>query len=543
MLLSRSHARIVLGLLVSLVPGSVPLAQSEFEIIVDPAASFPAEFQHRFGAQVALDGDRILVRVPNDDDGRGTVRLLERELEGWVEAERWFSGATSGIAYQEFGFSLDLEGGLAVVGSPSCDGLAVFSGRVYVYTESELGWTDPELVFAADSTDCNRFGSAVDLEGTRLVVGADRDDGTGNNNGAVYVFEEAGEEWVQVAKLAASDTADSEFFGGSVAQSRDWILVGDRRYAYFFELVGSTWVERQKLDSWSWANPGLASVSVALLEDRAVVATPFGSDAGVWVFEYDGSSWVNTAQLVSDGPSGEFGAAVVLLEDRILVADPKQDLPADLDAGTVHSFAYRSGEWVQQRIWTASSPNDQDLLGSSLAANDHWVVAGAPWRPAFTQLGAVFAFAQAPQVEPYGCGTNPEGSLAQTGGSATLGDALTLGIGSPGGIGGPGAPAAYLAVGFGPDPGFPCGSVLPGWGLTGAGSDGELLVQLGSGFLGLLEAGLRAGGGVAVEATIPIPADAVLLGTKLYAQGVVLDPTPGANPFGLTNGLRIAVAP
>ena len=52
------------------------------------------------------------------------------------------------------------------------------------------------------------------IEGDTIVVGASFDD---DRSGSAYVFTRTGTAWTEQAKLTASDAADDDFFGASVA--------------------------------------------------------------------------------------------------------------------------------------------------------------------------------------------------------------------------------------------------------------------------------------------------------------------------------------
>ena len=79
----------------------------------------------------------------------------------------------------------------------------------------------------------------------------------GSNSGSAYVFRYDGSDWVEEAKLTASDGAADDYFGISVAVSGDTAVVGafdfERRNgsssgsAYVFRYDGSDWVEEAKL--------------------------------------------------------------------------------------------------------------------------------------------------------------------------------------------------------------------------------------------------------------------------------------------------------
>ncbi len=142
-------------------------------------------------------------------------------------------------------------------------------------------------------------------------------------------------------------------------------------------------------------------------------------------------------------------------------------------------------------------------------------------------------------LTPYGCGFNPPDSLLRLSGSGSLGQTLTLGVNNPLGTQSPGA-LALLAVASSPDAAFPCGSVLPGFGMAGPQTDGEILVSLippsPEIFLGPV-----VWGGVAAPAAfdLPIPNVLSLAERSIFLQGVLVDPSTGS---AVTEGVEIVLA-
>lgn len=140
-----------------------------------------------------------------------------------------------------------------------------------------------------------------------------------------------------------------------------------------------------------------------------------------------------------------------------------------------------------------------------------------------------------------GCGVNPRGSLRVIGGSTSLGRAVVVGIDNPVGSQPAGSLAALLLA-FAADPAFPCGTSVAGWGMLGG--PGELQVDTRAGLV-TWAAGLAWGGaGSPVRVPVAIPRDASLVGRALFAQGAIVDPSPGAaRPVGITDAMEICVRP
>ena len=146
-------------------------------------------------------------------------------------------------------------------------------------------------------------------------------------------------------------------------------------------------------------------------------------------------------------------------------------------------------------------------------------------------------------IAGYGSGINPAGSLIPL--TATLpkvGETLVLGVDNPLGTQAPGS-MPILAISSLPDPAFPFGTLVPGWGMTGPGDDGELLINIAWPDPVLtLSDGLWAGPGTPAPTLVPVPSDCFFVGFTVYAQAVLVDSSPTAMiPIGITEALALTI--
>jgi hypothetical protein len=130
-----------------------------------------------FGQSVAFDGDTVVVGAPGTRQSSGTAYVFERLAGDWIQ--RASIPAPDGDATGDFGQSVALAGGVAVVGAPASSE----TGRAYVVRASD-GWTDALRLVAADPAESADFGTSVALSGTTALVGAPAFDGTS----AAYLF-------------------------------------------------------------------------------------------------------------------------------------------------------------------------------------------------------------------------------------------------------------------------------------------------------------------------------------------------------------------
>ena len=111
--------------------------------------------------------------------------------------------------------SVAISGETVVVGAPVDDGAAgIDQGSAYVFVRSGGVWSQQQKLEASDAAEGDLFGYSVAISGETVVVGAPFDDGAaGIDQGSAYVFVRSGGVWSQQQKLEASDAAAFDGFG------------------------------------------------------------------------------------------------------------------------------------------------------------------------------------------------------------------------------------------------------------------------------------------------------------------------------------------
>lgn len=226
----------------------------------------------------------------------------------------------------------------------------------------------------ASANDC--FGIAVATLGEEEVaIGAMREDGGSatdptvdgaSDSGAVYIFGQQGDSWVQLHYLKPDPPRAGEAFGSSIAAEADTLAIG-----------------APNGDPLEW-----------------YAGIPASERAGaVYIFERDNGAWVQKQRLVPD-PSMDgnmFGSRIALRGGVLLVGAP--DDAADGSAsGAVYVFARQNGtgSWEQQQRLTPTSPRADSRFGLSVALDDERIVVGAPHHSALGEnVGAAFTFTRA----------------------------------------------------------------------------------------------------------------------------------------------------
>ena len=188
------------------------------------------------GWSVVINGNTVVVGAIDDDDNgidSGAAYVFERDQGGignWGQVTKLL--ASDGTTLDRFGNSVAISGDTVVVGAPSDDDKGEDSGATYVFERDQGGignWGQGAKLLASDDAAADRFGVSVAISGDTMVVGAVFDGDNGIDSGSAYVFERdqgGTDNWSQVTKLLASDGAEGDAFGFSVAINGDTVVVG-----------------------------------------------------------------------------------------------------------------------------------------------------------------------------------------------------------------------------------------------------------------------------------------------------------------------------
>jgi hypothetical protein len=244
--------------------------------------------------------------------------------------------------------------------NPAPDDLAANAGAVYIYERVDGIWTFHSYLKASNTDAGDHFGTAIAIDGDLLAISAngessnatgingDEANNDAMNSGAVYVFRLDGDTWVQEAYLKASNSDTNDRFGNALALDGDTLVVG--------------------------------------AEDDEGSNTDTGS---AYVYVRSGGMWTEQARLNTTvyGNQDEFGAAVAIDGDTIVVGAPSEDGSATGVNGTVDNdgnnagAAYvftRSGEtWSEIAYLKASNTDPEDRFGSTVTISGNTIAVGA----------------------------------------------------------------------------------------------------------------------------------------------------------------------
>ena len=353
----------------------------------------------RFGVSVSISGptgkEVVIIGADGDIDNgyysAGSAYIFRRSGTSWIQEVKFL--ASDGSAQDYFGQSVSICGisgnEVALVGAP---GDGHFSGSAYIYRRSGGAWIEEAKLLAYDGAIYHYFGQSVSMigcpENAVAIVGAN-----GNNNhngyhaGAAYIFRfnQQTSEWIQEARLIASDGAAHDNFGFDVkiigAFGQEVVIVGARGSyanvfypgaAYIFRRDADTseWIEEAKLLASDGAGFDSFGSKVSIIgtsgHEVAIVSSPQGDDSGIasgsaYIFRNQGeaSGWIEEAKLVSsDGTNGDvFGFSVAISGgsgNEIAVVGAFSDSDIRSSSGSVYLYRFNGVDWIEQVEFYAS---------------------------------------------------------------------------------------------------------------------------------------------------------------------------------------------
>jgi hypothetical protein len=335
----------------------------------------------------------------------------------------------------DFGASVAIAGGLAVVGAPGrCNFVTGGSqsscfdqGAAYVYELDDAGTADPsddvwvlaDLLFGPNSdesgvgfgarvatngsevavADDNLYGitlfSRIDdawaiedflpvtgagfaMEGNLMAIGHPWDAAAGLNAGAVRIYERNAGAWTLIDTALPGPSPDpaGARLGRFVALA-DGRLVASAQapgwHLRVFKQSGGAWTEEDVLEP----SGGLAVVTAVAMDRNVVVAIGIPATQScriAYVFEHDGATWTETAQI--ELQSSCFIHSVAVEDDRILLGD-RVSWPGTWP-GTIHRYERSLDGWKLFETTTGDivSPPASGI-GHSLATSGSTAITGS----------------------------------------------------------------------------------------------------------------------------------------------------------------------
>jgi hypothetical protein len=194
---------------------------------------------HQFGGAVKCDGTTLLIGAPGPDYAStgvyfpGEAYVFANSGGSWTQAQ--ILEPDDSAAGDQFGYSLALDGSTAVIGTPGANiGANIHQGAIYAFDGSGGTWTQSAKVFAADGVAYDQFGQSVAMQNGNALVGqwSHNDDPNGTppppKPGTVYLYSVSRGAWNLSNAFHAGDAANNDSYGWDVGVDGTTLLVGSQ---------------------------------------------------------------------------------------------------------------------------------------------------------------------------------------------------------------------------------------------------------------------------------------------------------------------------
>ena len=361
---------------------SKSLAVGCFAAALGTVAAQTAQAQGgNYSSAVAAGANEVFIGEPLNTYAPGAVYVYRPGANGrWTRAA--VLNASTGSNLDRFGRALALDGSSLLVGATSTtDG----KGAAFVFTRDRSGtWRESAVLTPPDGVKGDAFGRVVALEGdVALVTAAGRD----SARGAVYVYRRAGTTWRPDGVLRADDASPNDGFGGALAVHGQHVIVGAPQKdsaqgaAYVFRRDASgSWTQEGKLPARGLEKRFGFGSAIASHGGELYVGAPRASNFSgtVYVFRYDtaGGRWAQSGQLQPfETGFAMFGSSLEFDGNTAWIGAPA----AGRFEGRVYRFERDSaGNWGSATLIAPKNPARQSGYGAAIALAGQYGVVGMP---------------------------------------------------------------------------------------------------------------------------------------------------------------------
>ena len=323
-----------------------------------------------FGAELAVDGNLMVVGAPNGGEGKGAVYVFERDRSGrWIERAKLT--ARDAEAGDRLGASVAVANGVVLAGAP---GRGQGAGLVIAFRRDRSGaWSEQGRLTGSGIAAGDAFGSALSLAGDALLVGAPGPTGGGpfggpteGKPGAAFVFRRGTSGvWTEEARLAAAQDTTIRALGlavlldGSEAFVSSPMAAGAAGVVLHFRRDGGQWQNVGRISAGSQTRPAMYGLALARDGADLLVGAPMSAQqvGMVHVMRRDSAnSWRDVQQLTTKGVGlgTQFGAAIAARNGLAVTGAPSADFFEG--KGFVFTRAAANDQWREASVIVDSTP-------------------------------------------------------------------------------------------------------------------------------------------------------------------------------------------
>lgn len=337
---------------------------------------------------VAIDEDTAVV-APWSNEVLNQIYITDKTEENSFETSQ-----TIDVSVKEQR-AIVVGGNVLVVGLPN---ETEERGAVYVYSKNSTGtWRKIQRIVPTDGQVDAEFGFKVDMDDDVMVIGAYNDRDIERKIGSAYVYRHNGNLWEFEAKLAPPDDGKIADFGRVVAIMRNFIAIGDQAYDPLSKPKhkGAVWIYEYNTSSKSWSllqfmrnddcdNWFGSSVSFTYDLGLLVGCAKDDDEAGA-VFYYEPSSSAGYALRQKITTSDRDARDLIAQADSMAVYSNVMAVgTGKAKNGSVYIFLKKNDAWVE--VEKIPSPPDQVNFGRGVAMSGGNLIVSADHNAFYYEL-------------------------------------------------------------------------------------------------------------------------------------------------------------
>jgi len=376
-----------------------------------------SDVNHRFGTSVAISGDNAFVgsRGLNSEDIGGIVYKYQFNGTNWIE-ESVIESPNSNLS-EQFGATIDIDGGILLIGAPHSPNVWNYVGTTYVYgLDDGFNVHYDQQISASDYYYQDNFSGAIGVSGSKVIIGSANDDDRGSNSGSAYIYDVC--ERIELDIFPDTDVCRNTLVQMDVPQNANWldkygnslatntdefefVAVRDSQIVieYYRPLLNCTAIDtisftvidpiistneyETKITACDAAASDYFGHSTDVYEEWAVVGATrddfYGNDSGsAHVYKLGVNGWELSQKLIpSIGEATDyFGRTVAIYDNTILVSATRNSL-IGYQTGAVFVFEFNGEYWEETQVLAPSDLIANEHFGIALDLNGNNLVVGA----------------------------------------------------------------------------------------------------------------------------------------------------------------------
>ena len=196
------------------------------------------------GSAVDITDDLSLIGAPGASGNTGQACIFKRDDQSWLLDTCLTPAADVNFSLIQFGYALALSSQNAIVSA--IDQSSGKKGAVYIFKQQDNNWVQEIELVKDDLQGVDYFGSAVSISDNYAAIGAPVM--SASQEASVYIYKKTESGWTFDVKLTPNSSTKSKRFGASLMLFENYLIVGDYEHGSYHE--GAAYIYKRGDDSW-----------------------------------------------------------------------------------------------------------------------------------------------------------------------------------------------------------------------------------------------------------------------------------------------------